>query len=82
MPKNVDPHAECRIEPGDLTLDELDLLIRALDSHEYWELSESSERANGYSTVEDGENPEIDAVRALVAKLGEVRRERGPQRGG
>ena len=48
---------------------EIGLLIEALDSHEYWQLSESNERNDGYSTVEDGEKEEIDAVRALIAKL-------------
>jgi len=52
-----------------LSPDELTLLIEALDSHEYWQLSESNERNDGYSTIEDGENEEIDAVRALIAKL-------------
>ena len=48
---------------------ELTLLIDALDSHEYWQLSESHERNDGYSTIEDGENEEIDAVRTLISKL-------------
>jgi hypothetical protein len=48
---------------------EITLLSEALDSHEYWQLSESHERNDGYSTIEDGENEEIDAVRALIAKL-------------
>ncbi|CAN5282689.1 hypothetical protein BH20ACT13_BH20ACT13_25720 [soil metagenome] len=52
-----------------LSPDEITLLVEALDSHEYWQLSESNERNDGYSTVEDGENEEIDAVRALTAKL-------------
>ena len=52
-----------------LSADEITLLIEALDSHEYWQLSESNERNDGYSTVEDGANEEIDAVRALIAKL-------------
>ena len=52
-----------------LSPDEITLLVEALDSHEYWQLSESNERNDGYSTVEDGENEEIDAVRALMAKL-------------
>jgi len=55
--------------PVRLTEDELALLVEALDSHEYWQLSEPNERNNGYSTIEDGENEEIDAVRALSAKL-------------
>lgn len=45
------------------------LLIEALDSHEYWQLSEWNERNDGYSTVADGENTEIDAVRALIGGL-------------
>ena len=52
-----------------LAADEITLLIEALDSHEYGQLSESNERNDGYSTIEDGENEEIDAVRALIAKL-------------
>ena len=52
-----------------LSPDEITLLVEALDSHEYWQLSESNERSDGYSTIEDGENEEIDAVRALIAKL-------------
>ena len=52
-----------------LSPDEITLLVEALDSHEYWQLSESHERNSGYSTVEDGDNEEIDAVRALIAKL-------------
>lgn len=45
-----------------LTETELNLLIEAPDSHEYWQLSESHERNDGYSTVEEGENEEIDAA--------------------
>ena len=52
-----------------LSPDEITLLVEALDSHEYWQLSESNERNDGYSTIEDGESEEIDAVRALIAKL-------------
>lgn len=57
----------------DLSPDELNFVIEALDSHEYWQLSESHERNDGYSTIEDAENEEIDAVRALVARLERVR---------
>ena len=52
-----------------LTDAELALLIEALDSHEYWQLSEPHERNDGHSTIEDGENKDIDAVRMLVSKL-------------
>ena len=48
---------------------EIYLLREALDSHEYWQLSDTHERNNGYSMVEAGENAEIDAVRALASKL-------------
>jgi hypothetical protein len=61
-----------------LTEADLHLLIEALDSHEYWQLSESHERNNGYSTVEDGENEEIDAVRELIAKLERAMRVSAP----
>ena len=56
-----------------LSPDEVTLLIEALDSHEYWQLSESHERSDGYSMVEDGVNAEIDAVRQLIVKLGRAR---------
>ena len=52
-----------------LTHDEVTFLVEALDSHEYWQLSESHERNDGYSTVEDGESADVDAVRALMSKL-------------
>lgn len=52
---------------------EITLLVEALDSHEYWQLSESHERNDGYSTIEDGVNEEIDAVRALMSKLEQAR---------
>jgi hypothetical protein len=52
-----------------LTPSEVALLRDALDSHEYWQLSEPHERNDGFSTIRDGEKEEIDAVRALIAKL-------------
>ncbi len=55
------------------TTDEFQLLIDALDSHEYWQLSEPRDRASGCSIVEDGENPEIDDARRLVSKLEHAR---------
>jgi len=58
-----------RTIPVQLTAAEVALLIEALDSHEYWQLSESNERNDGYSTIEDGEKEDIDAVRALISKL-------------
>ena len=54
--------------------EELELLDSALDSHEYWELTESQDRNNAVSQVEDGESDEIDAVRALQAKLRKAQR--------
>lgn len=56
-----------------LTEYEVTLLIAALDSHEYWQLSEPSQHRDGYSTVEDGERDEIDEVRSLIAKLEQMR---------
>ena len=53
----------------DFAPEELNLLIDALDSHEYWQLSESHLQNDGYSTVEDGADEEIDAVRVLISKL-------------
>ncbi len=58
-----------------LTLAEIDLVLTALDSHEYWELTDPHQRSSGYSTVEDGESPEIDAVRTLACKLRHARQE-------
>ena len=58
-----------------LSPDEITLLIEALDSHEYWQLSGWNERNDGYSTIDDGVNAEVDAVRALMAKLGACRAE-------
>jgi hypothetical protein len=52
-----------------LTEAEITLLVDALDSHEYWQLSESHERNDGYSMVEDGANEKIDAVRQLTSKV-------------
>jgi hypothetical protein len=56
-----------------LTHAEISLLIEALDSHEYWQLSESHQRNDGYSTIADGASEEIDAVRALLTKLAHAR---------
>ena len=58
-----------RTRSVELSEAEIHLLREALDSHEYWQLSEAHERSDGYSTVEDGANEEIDAVRALESKL-------------
>lgn len=57
-----------------LNEDEIQLLIDALDSHEYWQLTEPNQRNDGYSQVEDGEDEEIDAARTLTKRL-EVARE-------
>ena len=56
-----------------LTSDEINLLIEALDSHEYWQLSEPHQRNDGHSTIDDGVDEEVDAVRALIAKLERLR---------
>ena len=67
-----------RTIPVHLTEAERVLLIEALDSHEYWQLSEPNERNDGYSTVEDGETENIDAVRALVSKLEDIGTDKQP----
>lgn len=59
-----------------LSYDDLSLLLAALDSHEYWQLSDGDERSNGYSTVEDGEKEEIDECRALYKRLESIQRQR------
>ena len=64
-----------RAIPIRVTEAEVGLLVEALDSHEYWQLSESHERNDGYSTVEDGTNEEVDAVRALITKLADYGRQ-------
>lgn len=53
---------------------ELGLLIEALDSHVYWQLSDTDERNNGASTVEEGENPAIDNAHALSHRLEEAQK--------
>lgn len=52
-----------------LIAEELTLLIDALDSHEYWQLTPENLRNNGTSLVSDGAEPEIDACRTLSEKL-------------
>lgn len=52
-----------------LTGSELELLKEALDSHEYWTLTEGSDRNDGASQVKDGASKEIDACRALLKKI-------------
>lgn len=69
----------------ELTPEELRLILEALDSHEYWQLSDESERSNGSvilpedredADLEGGEDDddtdnhaEIRACRRLEAKL-------------
>jgi hypothetical protein len=55
-----------------LSEDDLALLLDALDSHEYWQLTEPGKRNDGYSQVEDGVDPEVDACRALQERLYQV----------
>jgi hypothetical protein len=51
----------------DLTPEEIDLLIEALDSHQYWQLSEPSQRSSGY--VMEPLTEEERACDELAAKL-------------
>lgn len=56
-----------------LTNRELLLLLDALDSHEYWQLTEQSDRNDGCSLVEDGSDPAIDQCRKLYRRLERLR---------
>lgn len=58
-----------RVIRVDLRAEEIELLLDSLDSHEYWELSETAERSSGFSTIGDGESEKVDAVRQLISKL-------------
>lgn len=52
--------------------DEVELLKEALDSHEYWQLSDPVDRDSGYVMIEDNDPripPEIAACRALLRRL-------------
>jgi len=69
--------ASVRIE---LTPAEVDLLTEALDSHEYWQLSNPSWRNSGYVTV-PGEDVDLASAapldeenRGMVAEILEARR--------
>lgn len=56
----------------ELTQEELGILKEALDSHEYWQLSEPEDRDSGYVMLEDDDprtSEEIRACRALLRKL-------------
>lgn len=52
-----------------LSLADLSLLTEALDSHEYWQLTDEAFRNDGYSQVDDGNDEDIDACRALYKRL-------------
>lgn len=49
----------------DLTDDEVSLLQAALDSHKYWQLSDTQYRSDGY-VLEPG-SEDVAAVRAIAA---------------
>ena len=60
----------------ELTDDEIALLCEALDSHQYWQLSDSHYRSSGYVLQPGSDNPEahmaIVACDALAMKLERV----------
>lgn len=60
----------------ELTDDEVALLCEALDSHQYWQLSDTHYRSSGYVLQPGSDDPEartaIAACDALAAKLGRV----------
>lgn len=43
----------------DLTPEELELLVEALDSHAYWQLSDPAYRRDGYVTDPGADDPEV-----------------------
>lgn len=49
----------------EVTEEELELLCVALDSHKYWQLSDTHYRSNGY-VLEPG-SEDVDAVKAIAA---------------
>jgi hypothetical protein len=52
-----------------LTIDEIFLLVEALDSHIYWQLSEPHERRSGYSVAE---SREVKQAEKLMEKLDKI----------
>ncbi|MET0742992.1 MAG: hypothetical protein ABWY78_06440 [Microvirga sp.] len=66
-----------RLAPIVLTETERDLLVEALDSHQYWQLSDSEYRRDGYVTGKGSEHAEnrkeIRACDALGVKLLELK---------
>lgn len=60
----------------ELTREEVELVVSALDSHEYWQLSDQDFRHSGFvlgDGSEDEENvAEIQRCRALAEKLSEL----------
>jgi hypothetical protein len=52
-----------------LTPEERDLLLSALDSHQYWQLSDSNDRNNGFVHGASAEGEEHLACDALIEKL-------------
>ena len=51
---------------------DLDLILAALDSHEYWQLTDDDERDSGASMVPDGKDPDLDACRELQVRLHQI----------
>ena len=60
-----------------LTVDELELLCAALDSHMYWQLSDESNRDSGHADSPDADDEsaaEFAEAEALLRRLEEHRR--------
>jgi len=58
-----------------ITETELQTLKEALDSHEYWQLSDPTDRHSGHVTLEDDDprlSDEMAECRALLRKLEQV----------
>lgn len=56
------------LDAANLLRVERGLFIEALDSHEYWQLSEEEHRDSGF-VMDEGVTPEIEHCRVIVEKL-------------
>ena len=85
MDRNGQPVGTWGVRSGepaepDFSEEELTLLEEALDSHEYWQLSDEDSRSSGAVLGDGSEDPEkaeeIRRVRALTEKVQRLIRER------
>lgn len=62
-----------------LTNEELELLVEALDSHAYWELADQQDRNNGFVYGKSAKKPEVKACYTLETKLRRVLADEQPK---